>query len=196
MRRPPNRMICKYGPNCGEAAAPLNRHAGRRSHRRILRRLVGVLLNEVLLDVDHRGKALGRLARHLEVQHLGVFVKTAPSNPRQPFLYQRAVRAHPAQNLLRAARHANRATASAIAAVSFDHTAFNAVVGQQRGQCQAHGAATGNQDWNVIRLGSRISGHGCQPQDKADKSFTKIGMSFHNPLRFLLARVIHCGWYK
>src|ERR1035437_331289 len=33
-------------------------------------------------------------------------------------------------------------------------------------------------------------------QDMAATSFTKIGMSFQRPLRFLLATVIHCGWYK
>ena len=27
-------------------------------------------------------------------------------------------------------------------------------------------------------------------------SLHEIGMSFHSPLRFLLATVIHCGWYS
>ncbi len=31
-------------------------------------------------------------------------------------------------------------------------------------------------------------------QDMVDRSFTKIGMSFHRPLTFLLATTIHCGW--
>ena len=37
---------------------------------------------------------------------------------------------------------------------------------------------------------------GISDQERAERSFTNTGMSFHNPLRFLFATVIHCGWYR
>ena len=61
----------------------------------------------------------------------------------------------------------------------------------------AHGAVFSGVDGPGRAPGCQGPGRRCcgfQDQERADRSFTKIGMSFHSPLRFLLATVTHCGW--
>jgi hypothetical protein len=95
-----------------------------------LQRLVHELLDVELLDVDHRREALRGLVRHLEAQHLAVAEEAAPAGPRQRLGLHGRLRAGPAQDLLRAARDADRAAAGAIGGIGFHDQRGNAVTGK------------------------------------------------------------------
>ena len=82
------------------------------------------------------------------MQHLGVAPVAAATHPAQPLGHQRRVRAHPAQDFLRAPRHADGAAAAAVALVRLDNQVRNALAREQGREGEAYRAATGNEHWN------------------------------------------------
>ncbi|MCY1534190.1 hypothetical protein D9M68_695520 [compost metagenome] len=142
------------------AHARAEAHVGR--HGAPQRGLMRERFEVVLLDIDHRRKALVRLARHAEVQHLGVAVVAAAAHPGQAGCDRLLVRADPAQDLERTARHADGAAAGAVAVVGLDHQRGDAVARQQRRQRQPDRAAAGDQHGYVSRPGAQSSGRRCR----------------------------------
>ncbi|MNT28503.1 hypothetical protein D3C72_1641940 [compost metagenome] len=115
-----------FGPQADDTGRPLQRgQSGAALHG-----LVRVLLDAVLLDIDHGRVALQGIVRHFEMQDFAVAKVAAPAGPGQPGRHQGLVGADPSQDFLRTPRHADGAAAGAIAVVCLHGQRGDAVFGQ------------------------------------------------------------------
>ncbi|MNS71152.1 hypothetical protein D3C72_1045090 [compost metagenome] len=130
----------------GELGAPADVDEPRRRGVAALDLVQQVLLDVVLLQVDHRRQLLLRGLRHLEAEHLGRLVEAAPHAPRQALAHERRQRAQALDDLQAAARDAGRAAAHADRVVGLEHHAAHAVVGEPQRQRHAHRAAARDHD--------------------------------------------------